>query len=126
MYCSSNGTKRTSLESGNENPGPGMYNFKGFADEVVEKAKKFKRPQYMRPIMEESNKKEHNDNEDDEDEGNYNNNNKNINNEDEGNYNNNNNNNINNDNDNNVLGTNDNNNQEQNEDQETIVLQTEE
>ena len=109
MYCSSNGTKRTSLESGNENPGPGMYNFKGFADEVVEKAKKFKRPQYMRPIMEESNKKEHNDNEDDEDEGNYNNNN---------------NNNINNDND--VLGTNDNNNQEQNEDQETIVLQTEE
>ena len=114
MYCSSNGTKRTSLESGNENPGPGMYNFKGFADEVVEKAKKFKRPQYMRPIMEESNIKEHNDNEDDEDD------------EDEGNYNNNNNNNINNDNDNNVLGTNDNNNQEQNEDQETIVLQTEE
>ena len=104
MYCSSNGTKRTSLESGNENPGPGMYNFKGFADEVVEKAKKFKRPQYMRPIMEESNKKERNDNEDDED----------------GNYIDNNNNN----NDNAI--NNDNNNQEQNEDQETIVLQTEE
>lgn len=103
MYCSSNGTKRTSLESGNDNPGPGMYNFKGFADEVVEKAKKFKRPQYMKPIMEESNKKECNDNEDDED-GNY----------------------IDNNNNDNVSGTNDNNNQEQNEDQETIVLQTEE
>lgn len=107
MYCSSNGTKRTSLESGNDNPGPGMYNFKGFADEVVEKAKKFKRPQYMRPIMEESNKKECNDNDNEDDE--------------DGNYIDNNNNN-----NDNVSGTNDNNNQEQNEDQETIVLQTEE
>jgi hypothetical protein len=104
LYCSSNGTKRTSLESGNENPGPGMYNFKGFADEVVEKAKKFKRPQYMRPIMEESNKKERNDNDNEDDE--------------DGNY-------IDNNNNDNAIN-NDNNNQEQNEDQETIVLQTEE
>jgi hypothetical protein len=84
-----------------------MYNFKGFADEVVEKAKKFKRPQYMKPIMEESNKKECNDNDNEDDE--------------DGNYIDNNNNN-----NDNVSGTNDNNNQEQNEDQETIVLQTEE
>ena len=84
------------MEGVNENPGPGMYNFKGFADEVIEKAKKFKRPQYMKPIIEESNKNEQH-----------------ITNANA------------NANDNNVLNTNESN-KEQNEDQETIVLQTDE
>ena len=74
-----------------------MYNFKGFAEEVIEKAKKFKRPQYMKPIMEESNKNEHN--YDDNDHDSYNK-------------------------DNNVLNTNES--QEQHEDQETISIQNEE
>ena len=78
-----------------------MYNFKGFAEEVIEKAKKFKRPQYMKPIMEESNKNEHNydDNDNDNDHDSYNK-------------------------DNNVLNTNES--QEQHEDQETISIQNEE
>ena len=57
-HFSSCGTERQPFGEGNTNPGPGDYNIKGFTDEVIENAKKFKRPQYMKPILEEITMKE--------------------------------------------------------------------